>query len=155
MKNRLITNVSSAQIENSPLRLHCYAILLEAQREDHCRIRGFLSDPAFEVFDLRLSCNCLEYEMKPEVSKMDEAMKQAGYVVLNGIHRLAFKDGTVLMISGGTDLDITDYDVMPNNQHYERIWQELPSKILKHWEAPYFLSVRQLPTETAKRLFSS
>lgn len=93
--------------------------------------------------------------MKPEVSKSDELMKQAGYVALNGIHRLAFKDGTVLMISDGKDLDITDYDVTQNNQHYERIWQELPAKILKHWETPYFLSVRQLPTETAKRLFSS
>lgn len=151
MTLRLLTNINSVSMGSPSIRLHCHALLLETptslfsrdEKVGDCRIRGFLTDGALEVFDFDLKCEPLEYEAESASSQNHLMMSEDGALrpLFSG-HLVTFKDGTTLTIISedqASGLDVTDYS------DYQELWRNLPLKVLEYWQAPYMPVRMHLP----------
>lgn len=148
----LLTNLDSVTIGS--LRMFCHALLLEEasgleRGRLQCKVRGFKTDPALEVFDLFLPGDRIEYELVPASSA----------AIFIG------SDGTQKPLSTGAILKITHFPIPIQLVAYDsahpvhadtfegpvadnvvlRVWQTLPQRVRQYWTAPYMPFVQYVP----------
>lgn len=154
---RLLTNISLIQMGTPvAVTLHCHALLLEVpiafddKPPRNGQIRGFRTDGSMPVFTHWLKCKFTEYEAKSASNPNIVISTSNSSKTLFTGHNITFKDGTLLSLIAAdrnTDLQVTDYDDI------NQVWEDLPHKVLQHWQHPSFPVRCYLPcSQVAKYL---
>ncbi len=148
----LITNLQYVSI--GPVRTHCYALLLSEgvhffdETKRRCQMRGFLTDPALETFDMDI----------PSIEFTSDAAA-SGHVFVGGdgevrplfsggIFKIAADGPTVSLVKDDdrADFDIQRFEGPRDESPILRVWAVLQPKVRQYWRAPFMLVPQQIRT---------
>lgn len=153
-KETLLTNIRCVQFVN--VRLHCQAILLSegsiGMFEPTYSIRGFGTEAAWEVFDMRFLPDAFPYTLTPFVDPSYLMLPDDGeaYPIFTG-NILSLQDGTKLHLYASDSKRPIDIHVQ--NGDITKVWEILAEKTRLYWDAPYMPSLSYAPAKIRSRNF--
>ena len=147
----LITNIERFRRKGDPMLLHCHAVLLENVKQGVTKgsgMRGFLPDPAAEVFSLHLD----PAKAWPHRIDFIPPATDPGWQCF-GKYELTLADGSVFemhTLNSRCPLDVRQYagDIY-------KVWADLRENVAKYWDRPAMPVVEYLPPLVVLKLPNS
>lgn len=154
-KETLFTNIRCVQHGN--VRLHCQAILLSegsiGMFEPTYSIRGFGTDAAWEVFDMRFHPEAFPYTLTPFVDPSYLMLRDDGedYPIFTG-NILTFQFGMRFELYASDSKRPLD---VYTQEHGDicKVWEILADKTREYWERPLMPSLTYGPAKIRARNF--
>lgn len=154
-KYTLLTNINSVQ--RGAIRLHCQAILLSegsiGMFEPTYSIRGFGTEAAWEVFDMRFPPDAFPYTLAPFVDPSYLMLRDDGetYPIFTG-NILTMQDGAKFDLYAADSKRPLDIHVSTDGD-ITKVWEILAEKTRLYWDAPYMPSLSYAPAKIRSRNF--